>query len=180
MSKRSAAIVALVSFWGCLFLSGCSPFGSVRIDPGALVNPANGERTARKTPEVLVLKTPDTKWKLVKLVSLTESEVKVRSSPYESAELARILVDEIAEIELGKNRRGAITGMLVGMSRGVLLSFDYRYGAWGGILAGATSGLVGYLVGSLVSYFRKTNYNFSGLSHPEKIGILKKIMGIWR
>jgi hypothetical protein len=66
------------------------------------------------------------------------------------------------------------------MFRGAFLSFDCRYGAWGGILAGATGGRVGYLVRSMVSSVRKTNYNFRGMPHSEKIRILKKIMGIWR
>ena len=181
MSRRSGAIVALVSFWGCLFLSGCSGFGSVRIEPEALVNAVQGERTARKTPEVLVLGTSDANWNRVKFVSLMNNEVKALPYPYDSIELIRLSVDEMAEIRLMEKGSRAGWGFLWGMIPGAVMTLaglssngDLYYNP--GPLIGIGGGLIGLLVKTLS--VPKTKFDFRGMPRPEKIRCLEKLMGI--
>ncbi len=188
MSKRSAAMVALVSFWGCLCVTGCSRTGLIKSEPKVENTTAVIERVSKKMPEVEVLAVSGESWKTVKLISLEGNVLKFRVYPIRGWELTRIQVEEIAEIRQMKKQHGGI-GALLGMTPGAgylalnAATSREHGGVWilFGSLIAAAGAIVGGLIG-IISDTMRTNpyniYNFRSISDAEKIGVLRKIMKI--
>ena len=185
-------MAALISFWGCLCVTGCSKTGPVKSEPEVGNGSAIVERVSKKMPEVEVITVSDGTWKKVQLISLEGNVLKFRALPPTGAELTRIRVEEIAEIRMMKKKRGIMHGALAGMIPGVgiIVWSCFKKGleadvrgmnillSSGIALAGA---LVGGLLGIIYDATRKTPYNlydFRTISEAEKISVLRKIMKI--
>ncbi len=192
MKKRMAAMVALVSFWGCLCMAGCSKAGPVWSEPKVETGYDAVERVSKSMPEVEILTLLDGAWKKVQLIALEGDLLKFRAIPLRGITLTPIQVSEIAEIRMMKRKRGIMIGALAGITPGVglivLSCFDKGLNTdtvgtnvFYSSLIAAAGALVGGLLGIIYDATRKTPYNlydFRTISEAEKISVLRKIMKI--
>ena len=175
----------LTSFFSvCIFLNVLIACASIAPDfPSALKS--RPEITAIAMPEI-VLHTTDGRTIQGKIQALEGNYVKVLPNPYWNADPIFLNLNDLSGIE-SQPKKGAVgKGFLWGFSAPFLIigilgvaTSEYNDDFSMALAAGAVVGLVGGIIGVLISAASAKQYNFQfeGLTPEKKKGAITKIMG---
>lgn len=169
-----------------LLVFGCT---SMSVPPGQTqYNLPEKELLAREMPELSIV-TADRLLERVKVASLLGNELSILPFPYWNVETIKINIEEITTIWLlnVKMRSGTNALATLNITFGIMGTIfainskydeDYRSGlvlASGFALAG---GLVTLIGSAIVDASKRTKWDFSKLTQPQRLAVLMRIMGV--
>lgn len=185
MSKKTLTFIILLIFLNflitCTTIRTAGPNEAIETYPSIKIK-------ATKFQEIL-LTTVDTRVSRGMILSLEEENLFLSPVPYWNVDPIEIDLDEIRSIKLMKNGSNVMKGFTWGFTLGFIaiggialtscnLKYDEDYSdaLTYSVIGGGGAGLLGLIIGGLISLGKKSSYDFFKMSKKEKIIALQEIM----